>query len=238
MTYIIFAAGKGEKLQPLTLKYAKMQYKLDTNTTILQRMVRTIRKYDKDAEIVALVGYRADNIKKELEMDNVKFVVNPFYSVSGSVASLWFARSFLERENVVLINGDIVLDEKVIHEYICKYTNAPYLLLDSSVQEEGRYCVQVNEKKVLVLSKQLKDYYGRYCHVVKLDAVSARLLKQETIDMVNDDMFDQPFESALIQMIFSRGFDMGYEDISGKAWVEVDQVDDLIKARSIHCNQI
>ena len=51
MTYIILAAGKGSNLHPLTLKYAKTSYKLDENTTVLQRMVRSIRKEDKNAII-------------------------------------------------------------------------------------------------------------------------------------------------------------------------------------------
>lgn len=231
---MIFAAGKGERLYPLTLKYAKTQYKLDPKTTMLQRMVRLIRRYDKQAEIVVMVGYLADNIKKELEMDNVKFVVNPFYAVSGSVASIWFARHFLERENVVLINGDIVVEENIIRDYVCRPTDRPYLLCDSSDREEGRSYVQVSDGKLLVLSRQLTDYYGRYCHVVKLDAVSARLLKQEAADMVNSDMYDQHFEAALVQMIFSSGFELYCEDIKGRYWVEVDHVNDMLKARSIH----
>lgn len=234
MTYIIFAAGIGERLRPLTLKYSKTQYKLDPQTTILQRMVRTIRKYDRDAEIVALVGYKAENIKRELEMENVKFVNNPFYAVSGSVASLWFARDYLERENVTLINGDIVVEEDIVKECICESIKYPYVVLDSSAEETGRYCVQVKGENVLVLSKELNQYHGNYCHIVKLDAVSSRLLKEEVKTMVNDDMYDQPFESALVQMIFSKGFELGYRDIAGKQWVEIEQVDDMLKARCIH----
>ena len=66
MTYIILAAGKGSNLYPLTLKYAKTSFRLDENTTVLQRMVRCIRKADKDAEIVVVVGYKADVIREEL----------------------------------------------------------------------------------------------------------------------------------------------------------------------------
>ena len=76
MTYMILAAGKGNNLQPLTLKYAKTSYKLDEDTTVLQRMVRCIRKADKNAEIVVVVGYKAEEIKRELDGENVHFVMN------------------------------------------------------------------------------------------------------------------------------------------------------------------
>ena len=108
MTYIILAAGKGSNLYPLTLKYAKTSFRLDENTTVLQRMVRSIRKADKDAEIVVVVGYKADVIREELVDENVRFVTNPFYEVTNSISSLWFARDYLERENVAVVNGDVV----------------------------------------------------------------------------------------------------------------------------------
>ncbi len=234
MTYIIFAAGKGKKLQPLTLKYAKTQYKLDTDTTILQRMVRKIRKYDKKAEIVVIIGYKGENLQKELEADNVKFVFNPFYAVTSSVASLWFAKDYLEKENVVLINGDVVLSDEIIEQHVCVPTQKPYLLLDSGASDKNRYYVQINENKVVVLSKELSEYYAEYCHVVKLDAVSARLLKQEIIAMIHSDMYDQYFESALVQLIFSSEFELYFEDIAGFDWVEVDEVNDMLKAKNIH----
>ena len=66
MTYIILSAGKGVKLQPLTLNHPKSLYKLDANTTILQRLVRKIREFDKFAEIVVVVGYMHKQIQKEL----------------------------------------------------------------------------------------------------------------------------------------------------------------------------
>ena len=94
MTYIILSAGKGVKLQPLTLNHPKSLYKLDDKTTILQRLVRKIRKFDAEAEIVVVVGYMYKQIRKELEDDNVKFVHNPFYSVTCSMGSLSVRGSF------------------------------------------------------------------------------------------------------------------------------------------------
>ena len=116
MTYIILAAGKGSNLQPLTLKYPKTSYKLDQDTTVLQRIVRSIRKYDRNAEIVVVVGYLADAIKAELADENVKFVMNPFYEVTNSISSVWFARDYLERENVAIVHGDVVFSDELVKE--------------------------------------------------------------------------------------------------------------------------
>ena len=233
MTYIILSAGKGIKLQPLTLNHPKSLYKLDDKTTILQRLVRKIRKYDAEAEIVVVVGYMYKQIQKELEDDNVKFVHNPFYSVTSSMGSLWFAKGFLQRENVTIINGDIVMSDKLMSDIICTHTDIPYVLLDSTRTEGNKYNVQIQGDKVCVMSKNLTDFFGNYASVTKLDAVSSRFVLEQIDQMVNEGMYNLFFEDALVQMIFDKNFELYYKDINNYRWTEVDNVDDLLKAREI-----
>ncbi|MBO6142460.1 MAG: NTP transferase domain-containing protein [Lachnospira sp.] len=234
MTYIILAAGKGSNLQPLTLKYAKTSYKLDEDTTVLQRMVRSIRKVDKNAEIVVVVGYKAEEIKKELEDENVKFVMNPFYEVTNSISSVWFARDYLERENVTIVHGDVVFSDEIIDSYLTVSTDYPYVLVDSSYVRPGVYNAVTQGGQVLVMSKKLENFTAKYCCMTKLDPVSSRLLKQEVDSMINSNMYDQYFEDSLVQMIMFHDFQLFCKDIAGQQWAEVDSVDDLLTAQKIH----
>lgn len=233
MTYILLSAGKGAKLQPLTLNSPKSLYKLDEKTTILQRLVRIIRKFDDDAEIVVVIGYMYKQIQKELEDDNVKFVHNPFYSSTSSMGSLWFAKDYLQRENVTIINGDIVTSDKLLREVICQHTDYPCILLDSTHRDANKYNVQVQGELVCVMSKNLTEFMGNYASVTKLDAVSARFLLEQLSLMVNEEMYNLFFEDALVQMIFQKSFELYYKDIKDYKWTEVDCVDDLLKARQI-----
>ena len=237
MTYIILSAGKGVKLQPLTLNHPKSLYKLDDKTTILQRLVRKIRKYDAEAEIVVVVGYMYNQIQKELEDDNVKFVHNPFYSATSSMGSLWFAKDFLQRENVTIINGDIVVSEKLMEDVICQHTDYPYVLLDSTHKDANKYNAQVQGDLVCVMSKNLSQYLGNYASVTKLDAVSSRFLLEQLNQMMNEEMYNLFFEDALIQMVFDKNFELYYKDICEYKWTEVDTVDDLIKAKEINIQE-
>ncbi len=234
MTYIVLAAGKGSNLHPLTLKYAKTSFKLDENTTVLQRMVRSIRKKDKNAEIVVVVGYKADVIKAELDGENVKFVMNPFYEVTNSISSVWFAREYLERENVAIVNGDAVFSDEIVSKYLVKPTDHPYVLVDSSYSCPGAYNAVIKDNQVLVMSKKLENFSAKYCCMTKLDPVSSRLMKEEIDSMINENMYDQYFEDSLVQMIMFHDFQLFCEDIAGEKWAEVDSVDDLLAAQEIH----
>ena len=234
VTYIILAAGKGNNLHPLTLKYAKTSYKLDEGTTVLQRLVRCIRVEDKDAEIVVVVGYKSEEIKKELDGENVHFVMNPFYEVTNSISSLWFAREYLERENVAIVHGDVVFSDNIIAEYLTKPTDIPYVLVDSSRISPGAYNAVIQNNQVMVMSKKLENFSAKYCCMTKLDPVSSRLLKQEVDSMIYENMYDQFFEDSLVQMIMFHDFQLFSKDIAGEKWAEVDTVDDLLTAQEIH----
>lgn len=234
MTYIILAAGKGNNLQPLTLKYAKTSYKLDEETTVLQRMVRCIRRIDKNAEIVVVVGYKAEEVKKELDGENVIFVMNPFYEVTNSISSVWFARDYLERENVAIVHGDVVFSDELMSDYLTVPTDSPYVLVDSGYIQMGAYNAVTRGNQVLVMSKKLEKFSAKYCCMTKLDPVSSRLLKEEIDSMINSNMYDQYFEDSLVQMIMFHDFQLFCKDIVGKKWSEVDTVDNLLSAQEIH----
>lgn len=234
MTYIILAAGVGKSLHPLTLKYAKTSFRLDENTTVLQRMVRSIRKADRDAEIVVVVGYKAADVKRELEGENVCFVMNPFYEVTNSISSLWFARDYLERENVAIVNGDVVFSDRIVTRYLTAPTDYPYVLGDSSRVCPGDYNIVSRDGQVLVMSKKLEHFSAKYCCMTKLDPVSSRLLKEEIDSMINENMYDQFFEDSLVQMIMFHDFRLACVDIAGEQWSEVNSVDDLLTAQEIH----
>ena len=236
MTYIILAAGQGKNLQPLTLSRPKTLYKLDDKTTVLQRLVRSIRKCDKDAEIVVVIGFMYQRIQKELEDENVKFVHNPFYAVTSSMGSLWFAKNYLQRENVTIINGDIVMGDNLFRDMICIHTDVPYILLDSTHKDNNKYNVQVQDDKVCVMSKNLTEFLGNYASVTKLDAVSSRFLLEQLDLMVNEGVYTLFFEDALVQMIFDKSFELYYKDIKDYQWTEVDSVDDLLLARQIQAS--
>lgn len=232
MRYIFLVAGKGSRLYPLTLQYPKSLYRLDKSTTVLDRMIKLIRKYDKNADIVVVIGFMSQTIREELR--DVTFVVNPFYEVTNSIASLWFAKEYLMADNVVLINGDIVMEERLIKEVICKATDNPKVCIDSSIKSDGDYNVQVNGDKVLVMSKDLEQYYGEYAGVTRLDKESSIKLYQCICKMVEGGMYDQWYENALVQMIFNEDFQLFFDDIKDYKWTEVDCVGDMLLAKQIH----
>ena len=144
-----------------------------------------------------------------------------------------YAKDFLQRENVTIVNGDIVASDKLIQDVVSQHTDYPYVLLDSTHKDANKYNVQVQGDLVCVMSKNLTEFEGNYASITKLDAVSSRFLLEQLNQMVNEEMYSLFFEDALVQMIFQKNFELYYKDIKDYKWTEVDCVDDLLKARQI-----
>lgn len=232
MKYIFLVAGKGTRMQPLTLKHPKSMFKLDNDTTVIKRMVNLIQELDKEADIVVVTGHMHQSI--ENDVSGVTFVYNPFYEVTNSIASLWFAKEHLDTDNVVLIDGDIVMSKELVRDIVCQPVDKPTVLLDSSIKTDGDYNVEVSGERVLVMSKDLQSYYGEYAGLTKLDGESARRMKDEMDAMIEEGYYDQWYENVLVQLIFKEDFKLYYKDICDYDWTEVDCVSDLIRAKNIH----
>ncbi|MBR2215361.1 MAG: phosphocholine cytidylyltransferase family protein [Selenomonadaceae bacterium] len=236
MTYIILAAGRGIRLNPLTIKNPKALFKLDSETTLIEKTVALIRRYDVENRIVVVVGFQHKKIEDVLA--GVEYIFNPFYDVTNSVASLWFARKYLgSSDGTVIINADVMMSESLMREIICQPITRPVVLIDSSIKTNGDYNVEVSDDNILVMSKELEEYYGEYAGVTLLDVNSALKLKDEIISMVDSGDYNQWYENALVRMIFSEDFKLGYVDICDYDWTEIDDVNDLLHAKKIHIRE-
>jgi choline kinase len=230
MNYILLCAGKGTRLHPLTLDCPKCLYNIADNYSIIQRMVDLIKKYDDNANINIVVGFMHNLIKSRVF--GVNFIYNPFYDITNSVASLWFAKDYLN-DDVTIINGDIVVEKDLVLNIIVKLLNYSSVLVDSSIKSDGDYNVQVDNDNVLVMSKELNKYYAEYAGVTKLNRKESILLRDEIETMIDDGNYNQWYEDALVRLLFKCNFKLKYIDISGYDWVEVDTVDDLLEAKQI-----
>lgn len=229
MNYIILAAGVGKRLRPFTKIYPKCLINIGHNETVIQRMLRLINEFDTEANVNIVTGFEHDKIEKNVPACN--FIYNPFFEITNSVASLWFARDLLEDE-VVIINGDVVI-QKDIMEKIVSLKQLPAVFLDSSVKNGGDYNVQIHGDCVAVMSKEIIDYFGEYVGITKHDKKSAILLKEEIDKFIQMGSYENWYENALVQMILDFDFKLFYLDVADYEWTEVDSINDVLLARKI-----
>ena len=228
MKAIILAAGMGKRLLPLTKKKHKSLLIL-RNKPIIREQVDELKKCGV-SNIAVVVGYKKEQIVNELK-DSVKYYYNPDYKNTNSVVSLWLARDFMEGDDILVLNGDLLVDPSILEEIIGKKSEF-CIVLDIGKWNSDGYKVKVVEDQVVDMGMDLKkeDVAGEYAGITK---ISKSKLPDviETLDVyIAERKMNDWYEAALVSMI-KQGHEMDFVNAGGRWWIEIDFERDLEKAR-------
>ncbi len=231
MKVILLAAGLGTRLKPLTDISPKSLLQISDGKTVIERTIELIN-HNCTCEIVVVVGYKKERIAEVLsKYHNCTIVSNPFYRVTNSIASLWFAREHLDDE-VVIFNSDVIISEMLL-QFIIESKHQAAVFYDSSITTQADYKVAQQYGKVVVMSNELREYSGEYVGITKLNKTAAAQLRAKIENMLNNELYNEWYETALVDMIFEDQFQLEAVDVSEFEWTEIDNVNDLIKAKQI-----
>ena len=232
MEYVILAAGVGSRLYPYTKNTPKCLVKVSKNETVIERAVRLVKTFDSDASITVVLGFCSNQIKSLLG-NKCKYIVNPFYKVTNSVASLWFAREILQKGNpTVILNADIVFSYSFAKQ-ITSLPDTSIIYYDSSIRSHGDYNLQMLDGHMVVMGKELVEYDGEYVGITKFDSKGVLSLLDEIDGLIMDELYDQWYENGLVQMSLAEKYLFKAVDVCDYQWSEIDSVDNLLKIRSI-----
>ncbi|MGV8108424.1 phosphocholine cytidylyltransferase family protein [Methanospirillum sp.] len=232
MNCILLAAGTGSRLFPLTKNIPKCMLELGNGCTLLERTIDIICDVDPLIDITIVVGFKRKKICEKIE--NIQIIENPFFRVTNSIASLWFAQRKLETD-VLIINSDVCFSKELFQSILtCKKEN--FVVLDSSKKcTDADYKVVVDGDNVINMGKNIPfdNFFGEYAGITRLNTLGTILLKKKINQMLYNEIFDTWYETALVHLIKEDKFPIEFYDICGQKWIEVDTADDLSKAKKI-----
>jgi choline kinase len=238
-TALILAAGLGSRLGSNTKERPKCLVPV-AGRPMLQRMLDNLQAQGIDSVVIA-VGYLADQIKQFVQQHYpqlaVTFIENPSYAVTGSVYSLDLAlRAVPPGQNVLLIEGDVVLDPALLTQTLNAALHtpdaatllAPY---DPTLSgtfawiDEGRVSAWLHESvraKDTVLQHAYKTVNITFVHQ-HAPLTKLRAAIQSTIEQ---DGVKAPLEYAM-QALVQGGMQIAAVVTTGLPWFEVDTPEDL-----------
>ena len=94
MKAILLAAGRGTRIARNVEMVPKSTLPVD-GKPLIRRSVEILQ--GEGMEVVVCTGYREETIREALDgLEKITYVYNPFYDITNSIASLWFARDLLD----------------------------------------------------------------------------------------------------------------------------------------------
>ncbi|GAA1518144.1 phosphocholine cytidylyltransferase family protein [Sphaerisporangium rubeum] len=242
MLGMVLAAGAGRRLRPYTDTLPKALVPVDGETTILDIALRNLAAVDL-RDVVVIVGYAAEAVherKADLESRHgvrLTLVHNDKAEEWNNAYSLWCARDHFAH-GALLVNGDTV------HPVSVERT-----LLDAPVTSD--ILLAVDDVKVLA-DEEMKvtlDDGGYLRSITKLmdpatahgEYIGATLIRPGAAERLADALratFERDpqlyYEDGYGEMV-ARGERIAVAPIGKVDWVEVDNHDDLARAREIAC---
>ena len=235
MKAIILAAGKGERLMPLTSDTPKSLLELENGTTLLESQLITINKTAID-KVVIVTGYLTEKIEskvqrysKEYNID-IQIIYNPFFDISNNLLSLWQARHEMESD-FIIINGDDIFNDSVLLGLLEHDKNELItMVIDrKETYDEDDMKLIVENGRVLEVSKKipLNEANGESIGMIRVTGEAKSIMVDTMERMVRNKKNMQVFYLAMIQELINQGIVVGYHEISSKDWAEIDFHPDL-----------
>ncbi|AEV89149.1 nucleotidyl transferase [Actinoplanes sp. SE50] len=241
MIGLVLAAGAGRRLRPHTDTLPKALVPVDGDTTILDITLRNLSAAGL-REVTIVVGYRADTIEERVETFERRYGVtitlvhNDRAEEWNNAYSLWLARDHFAR-GALVINGDTVHPVEV--ERILLAERGPSILLAvdtvKELADEEMKTVFDPNGQLTRITKLMdpSEAYGEYIGATIIEASAAAALA----DALRATWVRDPgrFYEDGFQEYAERGGEIRAAEIGKLDWVEVDNLDDLVKAREIAC---
>ena len=238
-TAIILAAGLGVRLNPLTNTMPKCLVEIN-GVSILENALANLER-NGIRETVVVVGYLKNEIRGRFgfrfgEM-RITYIENKVYDKTNNMYSLWLAREYLQN-GVIWMDGDIFFEEKVLKKVLEFDEALSCWAVDNFTEEmDGAMLTAdisgkiTNIEIVRLKSKRYKNIFFKSAGILKMNAELGLLFSEWLNNDVKRGNVNIYCDIVLAQHLDE--YPIFIRDIEGLKWCEIDDYDDLERARRI-----
>jgi choline kinase len=116
MKTVILAAGAGSRLKPLTDHMPKCLLKVGVKC-ILEMTIENLLATN-NSEIIIVTGYLENKIREFIRERfrhlQITYIYNELYASTNNIYSLWLAKDEVLGNDMMMLDSDIVFDERII----------------------------------------------------------------------------------------------------------------------------
>jgi choline kinase len=231
MKFLIMAAGRGTRISRHIQDKPKCCIEFE-GEALIKRTIRVLKNLNL-GEVGIVLGYKSDEVLKIIDDLNIKAFYNPFFDVTNSIASLWFAREFIStKEDLVILNGDLYLETNLV-EHLMEAKKFPVLLSDSSRIEEADYRFVWQGDILERFGKEIPNHEttGEYVGIGRIGEENISSFVARMHEMINSQQSGKWWEDVLFSFVGPE-MNIFIKDIKGAFWAELDYIEDFHRVES------
>jgi choline kinase len=230
MKVLIMAAGVGSRISRHLQNQPKCCVDVDGKPLIRTTMELLNRRRLNQVAIVT--GYQEKYIHQALEGLQYTRYFNPFYRVANSISSVWFAREFLAGDDMIIMNGDVFIEDAILDQLLVD-KRSPLLLSDSSRIADADYRFQWEGERLRKYGKELsnEETTGEYVGIARLSRDYLVPFRQRVIDAVSNEDYGCWWEDIIYRTV-EQNQEVYVKDVAGRFWAEVDYIEDYERIKA------
>lgn len=231
MIAVILAAGISSRLRPLTNDIPKCLLRVG-GTPLLERILQSLHR-NHIGECVIVTGYHKEKVEEfaqSLSLPiSISFVENPQYVTTGNNYSLWTAHSRVVGQEMLLMDGDILFDSRLLALLLHSPHKNGLIIRKSNNLGAEEIKVEVDgDGHVKRIGKDIDPAkaLGESIGIEKFGADTVSTLF-EVLDRRKER---NEFYEASFQEIVDRGTKINAIDSTGLPCMEIDTLEDFTAA--------
>jgi choline kinase len=226
LTAVYLAAGEGRRLRPLTDRLPKAMIDVG-GSSLAERALTTLRAAGV-TDVVAVTGHCAEALGPvEQLIDEQRF--NPRFADAGNVYSLWCARDVV-KGGCYVVNSDVLFEDELARRLVALDDSALLCSASHGVDHESMKAVSEDGRLTRLSKSAPVDSNPEYTGLTRIDPSDGPALAEVLERFVERGLTDDYYEAAIEQL--AGRTTVRVERVDGLAWIEIDDHDDLARARS------
>jgi len=228
MKIIILAAGKGERLYPLTKNTPKPLIDLGDGETLLEKQLKSLSESQVIDEVVIVIGYLCEQVESKLKnfKTNLKIrtLYNPFFDISNNLITLWLSKVEMN-EDFLITNGDNLFISDVVKDLVKKTNDGIYVTIcyRDDIGEDDMKVILDENQKVVRVSKEIKESNTESIGLVKIKGEKYRNIYQNVLEqLARDKTYLNKFWLETFNVLADKGVEVNSFEIDKDMWREVD----------------
>lgn len=234
MRVLILAAGRGTRISRYLSGKPKCTVDIGEGKCLIQYTVDLLHSRGVQ-DIGIVLGYKQQVIREVLAGSGVTFFYNPFYDVTNSIASAWFAKEFLQNDDLLMMNGDVYLEAGLLDRILAE-EKSPVMFADESRRETADYKFFYENGILKNYGKELEgeEITGEYIGIGRFSKAFLPEFVCRMEDMIARQEHSVWWENVIYSMTGAQP--VFVEDVGGRFWAEVDYIEDyerILKHRGV-----
>lgn len=242
MQAIILAAGMGRRLGELTQNDTKCMVKVD-GVRLVERTLRILDR-KKLNRIIMVVGYQYEHLMEFVDSLNIgtpiEYIINNVYYKTNNIFSLALAKEKMIEDDTLLLESDLIFDEKLIDLLIDDERDS-LALVDKFESWMDGTCIVIDQDDNIVdfiqgklLKFHDKEQYYKTVNIYKFGKDFSENVYVPFLEAYAKVMGNNEYYETVIKLILLLDKNtMKAKRLNGELWYEIDDIQDLDIAETI-----